>query len=442
MLNNTYRSHEFVNILSRIEADKGIVFNYADNQKLKKSGFAVEGKTVNGFVDTNTGAVTLNVQSAKSWQSVVGHEITHVLEGTDAYEPMQKALYAYAESKGELASRRGEITELTDKVYFQNDYTQSEFDEWQELDKKLENKSVEPKKLGDLIEHKKLFEAYPQLQEISVVYESGLGNTRGVYNSVFNEIVLNNNLRFNPEQFKKTLVHEIQHAIQDIEGFAYGSSPEYWESAKHRYTAKEKEQTEQLKWDIYNMERAVKKEFGSEAWENIVKYKILEEIYFEEDIDTESLEKQLEDIENEAKEQGYNEWFDKYYYAKSDLDSIDRRVERRKHRSNNDLYLNTAGEIEARDVSNRVDLTEEQRKNTQPDINRMGVVFSDYGTESNSIGYTTNGEPVLVVNDDILRDARTDKEIVDVVKQYIGRFKTIPIRGQKNFFTSKSKKNM
>ena len=66
VLNNTYRSHEFVDILSRIEADKGIVFNYADNQKLKKSGFAVEGKIVNGFVDTNTGAVTLNVQSAKS----------------------------------------------------------------------------------------------------------------------------------------------------------------------------------------------------------------------------------------------------------------------------------------------------------------------------------------------------------------------------------------
>ncbi len=112
MLNNTYRSHEFVDILSKIEADKGIVFNYADNQKLKESGFAVEGKIVNGFVDTNTGAVTLNVQSAKSWQYVIGHEITHVLERTDAYEPMQKALFAYAESKGELASRRGEITEL------------------------------------------------------------------------------------------------------------------------------------------------------------------------------------------------------------------------------------------------------------------------------------------------------------------------------------------
>lgn len=112
VLNNTYRSHELVNILSKIEADKGITFDYTNNAKLKKSGFAVEGKTVNGFADKSTGAVTLNVQSAKSWQSVVGHEVTHVLEGTDAYDTLQKALYAYAESKGELASRKANLTEL------------------------------------------------------------------------------------------------------------------------------------------------------------------------------------------------------------------------------------------------------------------------------------------------------------------------------------------
>ncbi len=329
-------------------------------------------------------------------------------------------------------------TELTDKVYFQNDYTQSEFDELQELDKKLESKSVEPKKLGDLIEHKKLFEAYPQLQEISVVFESDMGNTRGVYDSVFNEIVLNNNLRFNPEQFKKTLVHEIQHAIQNIEGFAYGSSPEYWESAKHRYTAKEKEQSEQIKWDIYNMERAVKKEFGSEAWRNIVKYKTLQDIYVEEDIDTESLEKQLEDIENEAEEQGYNEWLDKYYYAKSDLDSIDRRVERRKHRSNEELYLYTAGEIEARDVSNRVDLTEEQRKNTQPDIKRMGVVFSDYGL---SMDYLEEDEalfnPDKLTFDSILKDVLKTAKEEDSRYIYLGRFPAEIVEKIKKYYDIK-----
>ena len=110
VLNNTNKSHALVDTLSKIEAEKGIVFDYADNAKLKESGFALEGKTVNGFV--KNGAVTLNVQSSKAWQSTVGHEISHVLEGTEAYTDLRNALFKYAESKGELESRRTALTEL------------------------------------------------------------------------------------------------------------------------------------------------------------------------------------------------------------------------------------------------------------------------------------------------------------------------------------------
>lgn len=112
VLNNTYRSHVLVDTLSRIEADKGISFDYTNNAKLKESGFAVEGKTVNGYANKSTGAVTLNVQSSKAWQSVVGHEITHILEGTEHYTALKDALFAYAESKGELANRRTTLTGL------------------------------------------------------------------------------------------------------------------------------------------------------------------------------------------------------------------------------------------------------------------------------------------------------------------------------------------
>ena len=110
VLNNTNKSHALVDTLSKIEAEKGIIFDYTDNAKLKESGFAVEGKTVNGF--ESNGTVTLNVQSAKSWQSVVGHEISHVFEGTDSYTELQKALFEFAESKGELETRRANLTEL------------------------------------------------------------------------------------------------------------------------------------------------------------------------------------------------------------------------------------------------------------------------------------------------------------------------------------------
>lgn len=114
VLNNTYRSHELVNVLSKIEADKGVIFDYTNNAKLKESGFAIDGKTVNGFV--KDGNVTLNVQSSKAWQSTVGHEITHVLEGTESYSALQSALFKYAESKGEYQSRYDSLAELYNGV--------------------------------------------------------------------------------------------------------------------------------------------------------------------------------------------------------------------------------------------------------------------------------------------------------------------------------------
>lgn len=116
VLNNTRKAHALVDTLSRIEADKGIVFDYANNEKLKESGFAVEGKTVNGFANKSKGSVTLNIQSAKAWQTVVGHEITHILEGTDSYKDLQKALFEYAESRGELESRRTALTSLYENM--------------------------------------------------------------------------------------------------------------------------------------------------------------------------------------------------------------------------------------------------------------------------------------------------------------------------------------
>jgi hypothetical protein len=110
VLNNGYHTHELVNILSKIEADKGIKFDYTNDKKLKEAGFGFEGSKINGFINANKDTITLNVKSAKAWQFVVGHEITHALEGTEAYDALRESLYAYAESRGELESRRAATT--------------------------------------------------------------------------------------------------------------------------------------------------------------------------------------------------------------------------------------------------------------------------------------------------------------------------------------------
>ena len=110
ILNNTNRTHEFVDMVAKISADKGVLFDFTNNTKLKDSGFAVDGKTVNGFV--NQDGVTVNIDSAKSLNSVVGHEITHVLEGTELYAELQSAVVEYAKTKGDYQGRYDSLSEL------------------------------------------------------------------------------------------------------------------------------------------------------------------------------------------------------------------------------------------------------------------------------------------------------------------------------------------
>jgi hypothetical protein len=110
ILNNTNRTHEFVDMIAKISADKGVLFDFSNNAKLKESGFAVEGKQVNGFVTKD--GITLNIDSPKALQSTVGHEITHVLEGTELYDALKTTIFDYAKSKGEYDSRLATLTEL------------------------------------------------------------------------------------------------------------------------------------------------------------------------------------------------------------------------------------------------------------------------------------------------------------------------------------------
>ena len=110
ILNNTRRTHEFVDMIAKISADKGVLFDFTNNEKLKESGFAVNGKTVNGYVTKD--GVTLNIHSSKALNSVVGHEITHVLEGTELYGVLQQTVIEYAKSKGDYQGRYDSLTEL------------------------------------------------------------------------------------------------------------------------------------------------------------------------------------------------------------------------------------------------------------------------------------------------------------------------------------------
>lgn len=114
ILNNTNRTREFVDIIARLSADKGVPFDFTNNAKLKESGFAIDGVTVNGYVTKD--GITINMDSPKAWQSTVGHEITHILEGTELYTELQNAIVNYAKTKGDYQSRLDALTKVYEGV--------------------------------------------------------------------------------------------------------------------------------------------------------------------------------------------------------------------------------------------------------------------------------------------------------------------------------------
>lgn len=118
-MNNTRKAHEFVDLVAKLSADKGVSFDFTNNEKLKNSGFAIEGKTINGFKQGNN--ITINLQSKNALNTVVGHEITHVLEGTELYDQLQGAVIEYAKQKGVYDSMYKDIVHLYRNQFQDND---------------------------------------------------------------------------------------------------------------------------------------------------------------------------------------------------------------------------------------------------------------------------------------------------------------------------------
>ena len=277
--------------------------------------------------------------------------------------------------------------ELVEKVYFIADATVAEQNELAALDKELENQKIEPVKLGDMIKHTVLFEAYPQLAEIDIRFLDGLGSTNGMWDAQLNEIVLAKSLKMDKKRAIKTLLHEIQHAIQYHEGFTYGASPEYW-VANPIFAEEGNEKLHIAQKKLDDVYKKFRKEWKDDInWHLAKEYKRLQELWWESS-DATYYEKKMSEIEEAAKDAGFDDLLDEYLAADAEFEVAKGSA---KKIPSHELYLRTAGEIEARDVAGRAALTVEQRKNTRPDIDRTDVVFADGKGEAFSIVELDNG---------------------------------------------------
>lgn len=76
--------------------------------------------------------------------------------------------------------------------------------------------------LGSMVDHPELFMAYPELEDMRVSVVDNLGS-RGEFNPRTNEIKVDSALK--EKDFLSTLLHEIQHGVQEVEEMPIGGSP-------------------------------------------------------------------------------------------------------------------------------------------------------------------------------------------------------------------------
>lgn len=91
----------------------------------------------------------------------------------------------------------------------------------------LENIPNHETTIGRALEHPELYANYPQLRDIRLKATSPKSRYSGQQHPGQNLITVNPRLW--GDDYKKTLLHEIQHSIQDIEGWARGGNPSWIE---------------------------------------------------------------------------------------------------------------------------------------------------------------------------------------------------------------------
>ena len=203
-------------------------------------------------------------------------------------------------------------------------------------------------KLDELIRHDALFAAYPELRDYTVLNFGISDDVEAAFYPGLNRITLDP--RLSRAEKRAALIHEIQHAIQLIEGFTAGATTDYWRDSLK--TAEEKQLELRLRDfdapDIFFEADMRKLLEGTPAAERDAAQTALEKHYGEAPV---------------------REYVDLYNRLR------DLRAEREQDAER--AYRNTAGEIEASDVANRIGLSEMQRAETRPDIDREEVRFSN-----------------------------------------------------------------
>ena len=275
---------------------------------------------------------------------------------------------------------------------------------------RISDQIVNYMRLGDLMKHDKLYAAYPDLADVTVVFQSLGKGVNGAYDPQFDDISLSYELKKDPIGLKYALVHELQHAIQKREGFTKGATVAMWEKRlKQGFDSRRAEDIREAQETERELKRIQEEE--PEFYRDMLELESMTPTVPRGEIDWETLEKIQDDpIEwqryDARREELEGKYGDMKVWDMSDLLYQREKAAKNHGRSSVDLYFDTAGEIEARDVSNRQSKTEEQRKASPPRLGNEDTVFSEGDGVSDEFIPGTVSEQEI--DDNISRIAKMD----------------------------------
>lgn len=271
-------------------------------------------------------------------------------------------------------------------------FSPEEYAEWEKLTDKYGDAEWDDKYLlRDYLKHDELFKRYPSLQGVSLVFEPMKVGEFGYFQGRDNSIHLNEDFKSVPES---TLLHEIQHFVQNKDYRPGGATPEYWrlmnESADEWL---DRNLLQDRKQKIIERMNTIEQQVGySDFYDSLLDREEAGELTSEQvdALDREFVARypELEALRNEL----YND----VYMKLKELG--------KGKRDPNELYRNTAGEIEARESESRRNMTAEERRQKTPDLGWDRAVFAEDAGTTAEIKYPVYTPEAIHENQRKLRD--------------------------------------
>ncbi len=275
-----------------------------------------------------------------------------------------------------------EYDALSDKLFDGVELTEEEAARFDELSEKAEElratyEANDVHYLDDYVKDENLFKTYPELKQIRVeIYNAPTSNTGATHYGSQNLIRVNEFV-LDRADFRSILAHEVQHAVQSIEGFARGGNSMTYR--KYLDALKEKRDA----WSMIEEFADKREELGEDASQMDVYNALVNEYH------SDGFEFGDGFIPSRnAFDKGFNLWvrgYDKEGYedAYNEYQSL---IEKFGLGGENDRYNELSGEVEARNVQSRMNMTPEKRRNTlaseTEDVAREDQIFINDALEA------------------------------------------------------------